>query len=468
MERREFLKLAAAAGTVAAIGKGASAQACGGAACRPLKRITIESAACGFEREPMVRPFGFKGGYLTEEWIVSACLRSTSGKHGIGLGTQSVLWSDAAVFAANSEAGGNAIMFAMTQHALNLAKGMSFVSPVELNEALWPQVLDYGRKVACNPKLRATFALNALVAVDNAAWVLFARENGLTDFDSMIPSAYRPALSARHAKCASIPLFSYKVPVDEIKAAVDSGYFFMKIKIGQPGTQEEMLAKDMARVSQIHATLKDCRTPYTKTGKLPYYFDANGRYEKKETLLRFIDHLKKIGAYEQVAIVEEPFDEYADIDVRDIPLRLAADESAHTVKDALERIEMGYRAMALKPIAKTMSMSMKIAQAAFEKGVPCFCADLTVCPAMVEWNKAVAARLPAFPGIGDLGLVETNGHQNFRNWETMRKDLAYETAHWTRTEKGVFELDADYWKKSGGILEPMPRYEAMYGQMLGA
>ena len=465
MERREFLKLAAAAGTAAAIGKGASAQACGGAACRPLKRITIESAACGFEREPMVRPFGFKGGYLTEEWIVSACLRSTSGKHGIGLGTQSVLWSDAAVFAANSEAGGNAIMFAMTQHALNLAKGMSFVSPVELNEALWPQVLEYGKKVASNPRLRATFALNALVAVDNAAWVLFARENGLTDFDSMIPAAYSPALSARHAKCASIPLFSYKVPVDEIKAAVDYGYFFMKIKIGQPGTQEEMLAKDMARVSQIHATLKDCRTPYTKTGKLPYYFDANGRYEKKETLLRFIDHLKKIGAYEQVAIVEEPFDEYADIDVRDIPLRLAADESAHTVKDALERIEMGYRAMALKPIAKTMSMSMKkIAQAAFEKNVPCFCADLTVCPAMVEWNKAVAARLPAFPGLGDLGLVETNGHQNFRNWETMRKDLAYETAHWTRTERGVFELDADYWKKSGGILEPMPRYEAMYAR----
>ena len=255
------------------------------------------------------------------------------------------------------------------------------------------------------------------------------------------------------------------LPPAEIKAAVDSGYFFMKIKIGQPGTQEEMLAKDMARVSQIHAVLKDCRTPYTKSGKLPYYFDANGRYEKKETLLRFIDHLKKIGAYEQVAIIEEPFDEYADIDVHDIPLRLAADESAHTVKDALERIEMGYRAMALKPIAKTMSMSMKIAQAAFEKGVPCFCADLTVCPAMVEWNKAVAARLPAFPGIGDLGLVETNGHQNFRNWETMRRDLAYPDAHWTRTERGVFECDADYWAKSGGILEPMPRYEKMYERL---
>ena len=454
MNRREFIIGAAAA---------AGAAKLGAAGAKPSPRkITIARTSCAFEREPMVRPFGFKGGYLTEEWIVSSYIRSTSGLHGIGLGTQSCLWSDAKVFAANSEAGGNSFMFAMTQYALRLAEGMSFTSPVELNEALWPQVWEYGKQVTGNPNLRATFALNALVSVDNAAWVLFAKENGLTSFDEMIPDACRPALACHHAKCASIPLFSYKVPVEEIKAAVDSGYFFMKIKIGQPGTQEEMLAKDMARVSEIHAVLKDCRTPYTKDGKLPYYFDANGRYEKKETFLRFVDHLRKIGAYDQVAIVEEPFDEYADIDVNDIPLRLAADESAHTVKDALARIKMGYRAMALKPIAKTMSMSMKIAQAAYERSIPCFCADLTVCPVMVEWNKAVAARLPAFPGIGDLGLVETNGHMNFRNWETMRKDLVYESAHWTRTEKGVFECDADYYAKSGGMLEPMPRYERMF------
>lgn len=458
--RRGFVGL----GALALAGSRAAGAAVPGAALKP---ITIASGSCGFEREPMVRPFGFKGGYLTEEWIVSACLRSTGGRHGIGLGTQSCLWSDARVFASNSEAGGNALMFALTQRALNLAKGMTFTTPVELTDALWPQVWEYGRRVTANPDLRATFALNALVAVDNAAWVLFARENGFTDFDQLIPGAYRPALACRHAKCASIPLFSYKVPPAEIKAAVASGSFFMKIKIGQPGTQEEMLEKDKARVAGIHAALKDCRTPYTKSGKLPYYFDANGRYEKKETLLRFIDHLKAIGAYEQVALVEEPFDEHADIDVHDIPLRLAADESAHTVKDALARIEMGYTAMALKPIAKTMSMSMKIAQAAFERRIPCFCADLTVCPAMVEWNKAVAARLPAFPGIGDLGLVETNGHQNFRNWERMRRDLAYPDAHWTRTERGVFECDADYWAKSGGILEPMPRYEAMYGKFNG-
>ena len=256
------------------------------------------------------------------------------------------------------------------------------------------------------------------------------------------------------------------MPVEEIKSLAEEGYFFMKIKIGQAGTQEEMLQKDMARVSEIHEALKDIRTPYTDNGKIPYYFDANGRYESKETLLRFIDHLKAIGAYDQVAIIEEPFDEAADIDVSDIPLRLAADESAHTVADAEKRMDMGYRAMALKPIAKTMSMSLMIAKAAFDRGVPCLCADLTVPPVMVEWNKAVAARLPSFPGIGDLGLVETNGHQNYVNWQKMRQDLPDPKAPWSLVKGGVFTLDDDYWARSGGILEPITRLEEKYARII--
>lgn len=425
--------------------------------------ITVSKVSCDIERHAHPRPFGFKGGYLLEGWNTSACMWSESGQHGIGLGMQSTLWSDAAVCAANSEPGGNAIMFAMTQKALNLCVGQSFRTPVELTDWLFPQVWEYGKTITSNPDLRATFALNALVAVDNAAWVLYARENGFTDFDSMIPEPYREALGFRHSACASIPLFTYSVPIDEIKSDVESGYFYLKIKIGQPGTQEEMLEKDMKRISEIHEALKDIRTPYTESGKVQYYFDANGRYEKKETLCRFIDFLKEIGAYDQTAIIEEPFDEYADIDVSDIPIRLAADESAHTVEDAVRRMDMGYKAIALKPIAKTMSMSLKIAKAAYERGVPCFCADLTVPPVMVEWNKAVASRLPAFPGLGDLGLVESNGPQNYVDWEELRKDLPWPDAEWTKTRNGVFVLDSDYWDKSGGILEPVARFEKKYG-----
>jgi L-alanine-DL-glutamate epimerase-like enolase superfamily enzyme len=428
------------------------------------RSITVADTGCEFEREPLLRPFGFKGGYLTNVWQSASMIRATSGQRGIGLCTHSTLWSDAQVFATNSEAGGNALMFAMTAYALKIMKGRTFTDPVALNDELFKEVFEYGKRITCNPKLRPTFALNALVGVDNAAWLLYAKENGVTTFDGLIPAAYKPALSQHHPKAASIPLMAYNIPIEEIKQAAAAGSFFMKIKIGQKGTQAEMLEKDMARVSAIHAALDGCRTPYSKSGKLPYYFDANGRYEKKETLLRLIDHIRKIGAFEQIAIIEEPFDEENEVDVRDIPVRLAADESAHTDRDAIKRMEMGYRAMALKAIAKTLSMTMKIAQAAHERGVPCFCADLTVNPILVEWNKNVAARLTSFPGLDGLGLIETNGHQNYKNWETMRSYHPYPSAPWSKTEQGVFNLDADYYAKSGGIFTPLPHYEAMFPQ----
>jgi L-alanine-DL-glutamate epimerase-like enolase superfamily enzyme len=335
---------------------------------------------------------------------------------------------------------------------------MTFTTPIDLQEAILDEVYAYAQKVTAHPDLRVTFALNALVGLDNAAWMLYANENGFTNFDQLIPQPYRPALSHKHDKVASIPLMAYNIPIEEITRAVDDGYFFMKIKIGQPGTQEEMLKKDKERLTAIHKAIGDKRTIHTKDGKLPYYFDANGRYEKKETLLRLLDHAKSIGAYDQISVIEEPFPEESDIDVHDIEIRLAADESAHTDKDALERIEMGYGAIALKAIAKTMSMTMKIAQLAHERGVPCFCADLTVNPILIEWNKIVAARLAAFPGLGGMGLMETNGHQNYLNWQTMRTYHPEPDAIWANTQEGVFNLGADYYKKSGGILEPSDHY----------
>jgi L-alanine-DL-glutamate epimerase-like enolase superfamily enzyme len=422
------------------------------------KSITIAHVNSNFEREPLVRPFGFKGGYMSEIWQTISLLESEAGHKGLGLDTQNVLWSDAAVFATNSEAAGNALMYTITEKAMQMVKGMTFTTPIDLQEAILDEVYTYAQKATSNPDLRMTFALNALVGLDNAAWMLYANENDYTNFDQLIPDAYRPALSHRHDRVASIPLMAYNIPIDEITEAVDQGYFFMKIKIGQPGTQQEMLEKDKERLSAIHKAIGGKRTTYTKNGRLPYYFDANGRYEKKETLLKLLDHAKAIGAYDQIAVIEEPFPEHAGIDVHDIEIRLAADESAHTDKDALQRIEMGYRAIALKAIAKTMSMTMKIAQVAHEHGVPCFCADLTVNPILVEWNKVVASRLAAFPGLGGMGLMETNGHQNYRNWETMRGYHSYPEANWANTQDGVFNLDKDYYEKSGGILSASDHY----------
>ena len=426
-----------------------------------MKKITISAVDSNFEREPLIRPFGFKGAYMTEIWQTVALLRSQSGIRKIGLCTQNVLWSDATVFAAHSESGSNALMFALTEYALQLINGIPFITPVDLLDSVLDDVHEYGKKISGNPDLRKTFALNALVGIDNAAWLIYAAENGMHTFDEIIPAAYQPALAHHHGQVASIPLMAYSIPVEEIKAAVEQGYFFMKIKIGQPGTQAEMLEKDKARLSAIHQAIGNARTVHTADGRLPYYFDANQRYEKKETLLRLLDHARKIGAFEQIALIEEPFAEEFEADITDIPARIAADESAHTDVDAIKRMQMGYKAIALKAIAKTLSMTMKIAQAAYERNIPCFCADLTINPILVEWNKNVAARLAPFPGIG-LGLLETNGHQNYRNWPAMRTYHPQQDAKWSITRKGVFDLDQDYYDKSGGIFMPSKHYEDMF------
>jgi hypothetical protein len=80
----------------------------------------------------------------------------------------------------------------------------------------------------------------------------------------------------------------------------------------------------------------------------------------------------------------------------------------------------------------------------------------------VEWNKNVAARLGSFPGLGSLGLIESNGHQNYKNWETMLGYHPRKDGNWVKAKNGVYELDEEFYKTGGGIFEPMPHYEAMF------
>ena len=458
--RRTFIKNSILTGSAFAINN--PVNIFGQDSIQPLKEIRIKEVDSNFEREPLIRPFGFKGGYMSEIWQTVSYLESYSGQHQIGLCTQNVLWSDANVFSSNSEAAGNALMYAVTEFAQQIIRGQTFRSPVSLLDEILPKVYSYAKKVTSNPNLRKTFALNALVGVDNALWLLYAQENGFKTFDDMIPEKYKSCLSYQHKNAAAIPLMAYNIPINEISEAVDQGYFFMKIKIGQPGTQQEMLEKDKARLSAIHSAIGNVRTKYSKDRKLPYYFDANGRYEKKETLMRLLDHAMKIGAFDQISVIEEPFSEALEIDVSDIPVRLAADESAHTDEDAIKRIEMGYRAIALKAIAKTLSMTMKIALAAHERNIPCFCADLTVNPILIEWNKNVAARLKSFPGMNNLGLIESNGHQNYKNWEKMMSYHPSNSGSWVKAKNGVYQLGSDFYQNSGGIFERSSHYENMF------
>lgn len=459
IQRRTFLKYAGAGMSTAMVGISPVALS-GLKKQNRMKRIRIVDTGSDFEREPL-NPYRFKGGAITDSWQSVALLESSSGIRKVGLGTQGVLWSDASVARAHSEAGGNALMYAVSEYALQLIRGISFENPIELLDRIYPEVYDFAKKVTQNPDLRKTFALNALVCVDNAAWLLYAAENNITDFDSVIPEEYQEGLSARHPGVASIPSFPTGTDVKKIKAAADEGFFIMKLKTGAPGTQNEMLEKDKEFLTAVHRTLSEYETPHTPDGKIPYYFDANGRYEKKETLQRFLDHARKIGAFDRLAVIEEPFPEYNHEYVGDLGVRVASDESAHTVEDAAHRIELGYTAFAVKAIAKTMSMTMKICQLAYEKDIPCFCADLTVNPILVEWNKNVAARLPAFPGI-DVGLQETNGHQYYKNWKRLMSYHPMSDGEWVEPEKGVFKTGASFYKNSGGIFEESEHYTKMF------
>lgn len=424
-------------------------------------KIKIVKVDSNFEREPLIKPYRFKGSGISETWQTVCYLQTDTGLTGIGLGTQGVLWSDSKVFFDHSENGGNAIMYAMSERAIQMLNGTTFTNPIEVLDELLPEVWAYGKKISGNPNLRKTFALNSLVCVDNALWKLYFHHNKFKNFDDMVPEAYRPGLSHRHSKVASIPSFSVGTPVSEIKAAADQGYFIMKLKTGSSGSQKEMIKKDIQFLTDLHKAIGHYETPYTKSGKIPYYFDANGRYEHKDTLKRFLDHADKIKALDQIAVLEEPFDEFNESMVDDLGVRVAADESAHTAEDAARRIEQGYGAIAVKAIAKTLSMTMKITQLAYEKNVPCFCADLTVNPILVDWNKSVAARLQPFPEM-DIGLQETNGHQYYKNWDTMMGYHPMNGAEWTRTKDGIYPVGSEFYNKSAGIFMPSKHYVEMF------
>ena len=409
-------------------------------------------------REPLLAPFGFKGGALTELWQVIVRLTTEDGRTAVGVGLQSVLWSDSGVFCSRSEEEGNEAMLALTRYAVTLITGRTFRDPIEMLDAIRDEVYREGCRVTGRQDLRLTFALNALVPIDHAAWQLIAAERKSQDLTHLTVSQ---ALTFRHQTLASIPLLTYHTGEEEIRRLAETGVAIFKIKIGadpdKDGDRAKMLAWDKARLSAIHAILSQYRTPLTESGHIAYYLDANGRYDSAERLTALLDHAKAIGALADILLLEEPFPEEVEIDVSAFPVCIAADESAHSRGDVERRIALGYRAIALKPAAKTLSVTLAMLEAAAAAGVACFVADLTVPPQLVEFNKNVAARIAPLPGML-CGVLETNGAQNYRNWAAMvtacpLADLG---------EGGRFTVTPDFYENGGGAYQPLAYYESLF------
>ena len=127
INRREFVNRA---GSMMALGTvGFSSAKSFASDMKASPAIRIKNVDSNFEREPLF-PYHFKGSFITEAWHTAAWLESESGIHKTGLGCQSPLWSDSKVFAAHSTNGGNALMYAMSERALQIMKGNSFTSPL--------------------------------------------------------------------------------------------------------------------------------------------------------------------------------------------------------------------------------------------------------------------------------------------------------------------------------------------------
>ena len=413
-------------------------------------KIKICESAATFEAEPFLKPFGFKGKKLTGVWQTVVGLASEN-EVGIGLGIQSPLWSDGNVFAANGEKESNRLMFAVTEFAAGQVKGKEYASPEEILDDIFAACLEFARKTV-SPYVTETFVLNALVPLDMAAWQLFARLGKENSFDFVFEN------NTHGEKLANIPLITYGIPLSDVAKMADDGVCLFKIKIGSDpdgdGDLDKMLAWDKARASELHGLLKNYATPYTESGRIAYYFDANGRYDTKERLVSFIDHLKAEGIVENTLLFEEPFPADRDIYVGDLPICFAADESIHSMADVKRRIAEGYGALTLKPIAKTVTLTKRMVEAAKAAGVQCFCADLTVNPVMLEWNKNFAARIAPIRGM-KIGVVESNGGQNYKNWEEMK---TYVTRVGTESDATVYTLDSTFYSNAGGLFEISGHY----------
>ena len=419
--------------------------------------MKIVKTECTYVPEKLKAPFGFKGGFLSELWQV-VCKVQTESALGVGVGVQSVLWSDAAVFVSNTEEKGNSYMYDVTRYAMKALIGKSGATPQELIDGIYEETLAYAKTLTnVKEQLRETFVRNALVAVDNALWTAYANERGEQDIMALIPEEYRAPLCERHEKLCNIPLISYGVKDEDIKALLDDGTVLMKIKIGFDDngkkTKEEMLEWDKKRLERIHGIAKS----YTQSGKILYYLDANGKYDSVERLRALLDFAKEIGALDRIVLLEEPFEEENKVYVGDLPARIAADESVHSVRDVEERIALGYKAITLKPIAKTLSETLKILKVAYEKGVVCFCADLTVNPLLVEWNKNVAARISTLPEM-KIGILESNGEQNYVEWEKLYAAHPCGNKPFARCKSGLYTLDSEFFAYSGGIFQDSPYY----------
>jgi len=209
-----------------------------------------------------------------------------------------------------------------------------------------------------------------------------------------------------------------------------------------------MLDADKRRLLELFRLVGKRETKHTNDGRIRFYLDANGRYRLRAHVEELLDFADEHGMLSQIALFEEPFDENVEADVRGLPVMFAADESLHAVEDVAARWDAGYRAVALKPAGKGLTTTLRLAREAMRVGAICFVADSACTPILLDWNKNVAARLPALPGI-NCGLLEVNGPQQYAHWDDLIAAHPDAGRAWIRPARGAFHFDAEFYAGGG-------------------
>jgi L-alanine-DL-glutamate epimerase-like enolase superfamily enzyme len=422
--------------------------------------MRIVNVDLDIQREPFARPFAFKGSAFHEKWNLLVRLRDEAGTEAYGIGGLAVLWSDAQVFSAHTETGGNALMVGTLERALQLSLTVDWEHPQQLLAAVRGAAQLFAQQATGRgTDLQPTFVLNALVALDNAAWVLWARRQGITDFSDWVPAAAAAALCHRQPRVALTPAVGYNMPEEQIRGLLADGAAILKVKLGHPGEEEEMVAGDCRSLQRLEPLLRETETTLTQSGQVLLYLDANGRYRSKVALRQVLDEADRLGLRHRIAVLEEPFAPNVKESVADLGVLVAADESLHDPADVAARKAAGYGAIAVKPAGKTLSVAFDMLAAAQQLEMVAFVADNACVPVLVEWNKNVAARLPAFPGVCG-GMMESNGPENYGRWEQMLEEHPRAGAPWLAARAGCYELDDEYYNMTGGIGDDPEAYLA--------
>jgi len=244
----------------------------------------------------------------------------------------------------------------------------------------------------------------------------------------------------------AIPLMAYAVPVR--RSAPPRAGLLLHEGQDRPARHAGGDAREgQGAALEIHASSAPRDAPHAGRAAA-YYFDAKRPLREEGHPPPLLDTRGRSG-FDRIAVVEEPFR-------RSSRSRWGTGRPGGRRRERHRRGRRPedrprLRAIALKPIAKTLSMSLRIARLAHERGVPCFCADLTSTdPGGLD--KVFAAASPRSPACRWASWRRTATRTTGTGGHAPPPPLLRRALD--SAEKGVFRLDEDFYARSAGSSSP--------------